>query len=134
VIAVSDPFWYILSDADRIKALRRVHTALKPGGIVILECPNFLWILKHYRPPRPSTASLAGQEVHRSPTHAIDFHEAIWTHRDRFTITNANGIATVCDEHRFAMLTLPEVTAALHATGFADCKRSRVTRAARANE
>lgn len=120
VIAVSDPFWYILSEAQRIEALGRVRTALKAGGIVLLEGPNFLWILKHYRRPQPKIVSLAGLEVHRSPAHVIDFHEATWTHRDRFTITRDTGTATVCDEHRFAILGLPGVTDALRATGFAE--------------
>ncbi len=120
MIAVSDPFWYILSEVQRIEALARVRTALKPGGIVLLEGPNFLWILKHYRPPQPKLVSLTGVEVHRSPAHVIDVHEATWTHRDRFTITRNSGTAIVCDEHRFAILTLPEVTAALRSTGFAE--------------
>ena len=133
VTVVSDPFWYILFEARRIEALGRLCTALKPGGIVLLEGPNFLGILRHCRPPQPSTMSLAGREVHRSPTHVVDFHEAIWTHRDRFTIASDTGTATVCDEHRFAMLTLPDVIAALRATGFAE-PRTFSSYASRASE
>jgi GNAT superfamily N-acetyltransferase len=51
-----------------------------------------------------------------APAHVIDFHEAAWTHRDRLTITRETDTATVCVEHRFTILSLPEVTAALHAT------------------
>lgn len=119
VLAVSDPFWYLLSDGERFDALGRVHTALKPGGIVFLDGPNFLWILKHYRSPKAATASLKGLEVHRAPSHTIDFHEAIWTHTDEFTITRGADTVTVYDEHRFAMLSLPEVMTALRTAKFA---------------
>lgn len=118
VFAISDPYWYLLGEGERSEALRRVHNALKPGGIVFLDGPNFLWILKHYRSPEPASVSLAGLEVHREPSHMIDFHEAIWTHSDQFTITRGTDTETVWDEHRFAMLSLPEVTAALRRAGF----------------
>lgn len=120
VFAISDPFWYLLSEGERLEALRRVRDALKPGGIVFLDGPNFFWILKHYRSPEPATVSLAGLEVHREPSHVIDFHEAIWTHVDQFTISRGADPETVWDEHRFAMLSLPEVMAALERTGFAN--------------
>jgi hypothetical protein len=120
VFAISDPFWYLLSEGERLEALRRVRDALKPDGIMCLDGPNFLWILNHYRSPEPATVSLAGLELHREPSHAIDFHEAIWTHHDKFTIVRGTSTETVCDEHRFAMLSLPEVTTALRTTGFAE--------------
>ncbi|MBV8940669.1 MAG: class I SAM-dependent methyltransferase [Solirubrobacterales bacterium] len=119
VFAISDPFWYLLSEAERVEALRRVHIALKPGGVAFLDGPNFLWILKHYRSPGPATVSLPGLRVRRVASHTIDFHEAIWTHYDRFTITRGTVTETVCDEHRFAMLSLPDVMTALRTTGFA---------------
>jgi SAM-dependent methyltransferase len=119
VFAISDPFWYLLSEGERLEALRRVRDALKPRGIVFLDGPNFLWILKHYRSPEPATVSLAGLEVHRERSHVIDFHEAIWTHADQFTISRGTDTETVWDEHRFAMLSLPEVMTALGRTGFA---------------
>jgi SAM-dependent methyltransferase/GNAT superfamily N-acetyltransferase len=118
VFAGSDPFWYLLSDGERLEALRRVRGALNPDGIVFLDGPNFLWILKHYRSPEPATVSLPGLELHRQPSHAIDFHEAIWTHSDRFTITRGTNAEVVCDQHRFAMLSPPEVMTALGKAGF----------------
>jgi SAM-dependent methyltransferase len=119
VFAISDPFWYLLSEDERLEALRRIRDALKPGGIVFLDGPNFLWILKHYRSPEPATVSLAGLEVHRERSHAIDFHAAVWTHADKFTISRGTDTETVWDEHRFAMLSLPEVMTALGRIGFA---------------
>ena len=126
MIAISDPFWYLLSATERAEALQRVYTALKPGGIVVLGGANFVWILQHYRSPSPSpspspsTVRRPGLEITRSPTHEIDPHDAVWIHRDCFTVSQ-NGVATtVRDEHRFAILTPPEVTSALQAAGFGD--------------
>jgi len=101
-------------------ALQRVYTALKPGGIVVLGGANFVWILQHYRSPTPSTVRRPGLEITRSPAHEIDPHDAIWIHRDCFTVSQDGVATTVRDEHRFAILTLPEVTSALEAAGFGD--------------
>ena len=79
VTAINDPFAHMLTGDDKAEALRRVHRALKPGGVVLLDVPNFLWILKHYRAPEPMQASIEGDTVTLRREHQIDFHSAVFT-------------------------------------------------------
>jgi SAM-dependent methyltransferase len=110
VLAVNDPFWYLLSDAERRDALRRTHRALKPGGVVFLDGPNFLWILRNYRAPAPSEKN----GIRRVSSHSIDSHAGVWSHYDTFDVDGT----TVRDEHRFAILTFPQIEELLRASGF----------------
>src|SRR5262249_55298853 len=110
VFAINDPFWYLLTDDDRRDALRRTHRALKPGGVLLLDGPNFLWILKHYRPPAPTEK----KSIRRIPSISIDFHAGVWSHYDTFEVEGA----VVRDEHHFAILSFPQVEALLRSTGF----------------
>jgi SAM-dependent methyltransferase len=111
IVAINDPFWYLVADAERRDALRRVHRALRAGGVAFLEGPSFLWILANRRPPEP----VEKEGIRRVPSHTIDFHEAIWTHRDVF---EKGGKVFHEDEHRFAMLTFPQMEELLVSSGF----------------
>ena len=84
IVAVGDPWWYLLTAAERADALLRVHRALRPQGVVVLEGPNFEWILDHYRAPHPTEADVNGIRVRRVPRHDIDRAAGTWTHTDSF--------------------------------------------------
>jgi len=116
VLAVADPWWYLLNAAERADALLRAHRALRPNGLVVLEGPNFEWILDHYREPRPSQADVNGLPVRRVPRHDIDRAAGTWTHTDTFrTVGNGDELTMV---HRFAIIPVAEVRAALDRAGF----------------
>ncbi len=121
IAAVNDPFQYVLTVEERAVALVRCFHALRPGGVLFLDLANFPWILKHYRTPSPAEVSLGSWRVRRVPRHEIDFHDAVWTHIDEFTVTKEGGTERcVAKVHRFAILTLPELLAALQSQGFED--------------
>ncbi len=123
IAAVNDPFQYLLTVEERAVALARCFHALRPGGILFLDLANFPWILKHYRAPSPSETRLGGWTVHRDPRHEIDFHDAVWTHVDEFTLTDERGTEKcLVKVHRFAILTLPELVVALRSQGFEDLR------------
>jgi uncharacterized ferritin-like protein (DUF455 family) len=41
IVAVGDAWWYLLTAAERVDALLRLHRALRPQEVVVLEGPNF---------------------------------------------------------------------------------------------
>ena len=116
VVAVGDPWWYLLTAAARADASLRVRRALRPQGVVVLEGPNFEWILDHYREPHPTEADVNGIRVRRVPRHDIDRVAGTWTHTDTFrAVGNSEELTMV---HRFAIIPIAEVRSALDHAGF----------------
>lgn len=122
IVAVNDPFSYLLTPAQRADALQRCFKALRSGGVLFLDVPNFHWILKNYRTPREITLEIQGCSVVRRPKHDLDFNDAIWTHTDDFEIASADGITHRSKTHRLAMVGFPELAAALTDAGFQDLR------------
>lgn len=122
VVAVNDPFSYLLTPTERIDAFGRCANALKPGGVIFIDIPNFHWILKNYRTPPEIVVDVGGSTVTRRARHEIEFHDAIWTHTDDFEIKTGADTRNESKTHRFAMITLPEVVAGLTKTGFEELR------------
>jgi SAM-dependent methyltransferase len=120
VLAVGDPWWYLLTPEDRADALARSYRALRPGGVIFLDGPNLDWILDHYRPPEPSEVRHGEVLIRRSPQHEIDRAGRVWTHTDTFTAPETGE--TVSTVHRFAMISLDEISGALEAAGFGEVR------------
>lgn len=118
ITAVNDPFAYLHTPAERTDALARCFTALRPGGVLFIDIPNFLWILKNYREPRSLAAEIDGLAVTRRARHEFDFHNAIWHHTDDFVIDSRDAISSTSITHRFAMVSFPEVAGAMSDAGF----------------
>lgn len=118
VVAINAPFTYLLSIEERVDALRRIHTALKPNGVVFLDMPNFLAILKNYEIPQPSlTESPSGDLIRRQIEHDIDFHECTFTHTDLFYVNDELKDKQV---HKMSIMTLQEVQYLLKETHFGE--------------
>jgi SAM-dependent methyltransferase len=118
VVAVGDPWWYLLTPEARADALYRVHRALRPGGAVVLDGPNFEWILDHYRHPEPSEALVDGSLVRKVPVHDIDRVGGTWSQTDTFSMADTGEELTMV--HRFAIIPLEEVLSSIRDVGF-DC-------------
>lgn len=116
VLAVGDPWWYLLTPEARADALTRIHRALRPGGAVVLDGPNFEWILDHYRQPEPTEALVNGTLVRRVPMHDIDRLDGIWSQTDTFSVPGTGANLTMV--HRFAIIPLEEVLYSLRQAGF----------------
>jgi len=116
IAAVNAPFAYLTTVAERINALQRAYRALKPGGVLFLDMPNFLGILKNYLDPKPSiTQSPTGDLVRREIKHEIDLHDCTFTHIDHFYI---NGELADTQVHRMSIMTLTEIRYMLAEEGY----------------
>jgi SAM-dependent methyltransferase len=120
VTAINNPFAHLLTGHDKAEALRRVFKALRPHGALLLDLPNFSWILKNYRTPEPMQATVPGGEVHLRREHVIDFHAAVFTTIEHYDLIRAGKIHSSRKSHAYAMTTLPELTYHLEQTGFAN--------------
>jgi hypothetical protein len=118
VAAINDPFSHMLTGKYKADALRRVSNALRPGGVVMLDLPNFLWILKNYRAPEMMTTSIPGGTVSLEREHRIDFHDAVFTTVEHYTLIRHGESHPSSKSHAYAMTTLPEVSYHLSQAGF----------------
>jgi len=116
VVAVGDPWWYLITPEARADALSRVHRAVRPGGAVVLDGPNFEWILDHYRQPEPSEALVDCTLVRRVPRHDIDRLDGTWTHTDTFSVPDTGEELAMV--HRFAIIPLAGVLSSFREAGF----------------
>lgn len=120
-IAVNSSFAHLLLPAERAEALGRIHDALRPGGVVFLDLPNFLWILKNYCQPEPYAFTALGQQVTLHRRHQIDFHAATMTTTDEY-VFGEDEEASVRLVHAYGMATLPEIRHHLDEAGFEEVR------------
>ena len=121
VIGINSSFAHLLTPADRADALRRIHDALRPGGVVFLDLPNFLWILKNFRAPEPYAFQAQGELVTLHRRHEIDFHAATFITTDEYVFARSGRCETQL-VHAYGMTTLPELQHHLEDLGFEDLR------------
>jgi SAM-dependent methyltransferase len=118
VTAINDPFAHMLTGRDRSEALRRAFRALRPGGALLVDVPNFLWILRHYRTPEPMRAALDDGEVHLRREQVLDFHAAVFTTIEHYDLVRDGESHPSSKAHAYAMTTFPELAFHLEEAGF----------------
>jgi SAM-dependent methyltransferase len=121
VLGVNSSFAHLLHPAERAGALQRIHRALRPGGVVFLDLPNFLWILKHGQAPPPFSSTLHGREVTLHRQHEIDYHEASVTTTDQYVFADGAS-ATIELVHVYGITTLAEIETILAESDFVQVK------------
>ena len=97
-----------------------MHDALRPRGVVLIDVPNFLWILRNYRPPAPARADAPGGEVLLRREHVLDFHAAVFTTIEHYDLIRDGEHHPSSKAHPYAMTTLPELTYHLEQAGFGE--------------
>lgn len=125
ITAVNGPIVYVTSSTARDDALRRIFSALKSGGVLLLDLPNFLYMLKNYDTSllKPVEQQIKNYTVTRTSTHAFDFHDALWIHRDTYTFLSASSpVQTFQNEFKFAMISQTDIRSALERQGFSDVR------------
>ena len=118
VTAINDSFSHLLSAEARAEGLHRAFQALRPGGVLFIDVPNFLWILKNYRPPPEFKSIVPGGEVVLERKHEIDFHTATFTTLESYRLTRRGQEQRLQMRHIYAMTSLPELAYQLDLAGF----------------
>lgn len=120
VVAVNSSFAHLLAPPERAEALRRIRDALKPGGVVFLDVPNFVWILTHYRQPEPYAFTAQGESVTLVRRHEIDVHDAAFITTDDYVFEDGRAGDRLV--HAYGIVTLPELLHHLAEAGFEDVR------------
>jgi SAM-dependent methyltransferase len=122
ITAVNGPFSYLLRMDDRFEAMRRLHRSLRKDGILFLDMPNLIWILKNYAGmPQPTEAVSVEFHITRHSTHEFDLLNCVMHHHDRFEIRKGGvAVGTVEKTHSFGIIGFPELDFLLRKTGFVD--------------
>ena len=118
ITAINDSFSHLLTAGQRGQALGRAFAALRPAGVLFLDVPNFLWILKNYRTPPEFRSSVPGGEVILTREHEIDFHRATFTTLENYRLLRVDREQCVQMRHVYSMTSLPELEHELGVAGF----------------
>lgn len=120
IAAINAPFAYLLDIPSRLDALERMYRALHPNGIIFLELPNFLWILRYYRPPQDSLfTDEQGNHFRRAIRHDIDWHSSTFTHTDTFY---RNGQYLSTQVHRMGIVAPQTIISLIELAGFTEIR------------
>lgn len=117
VVGINSSFAHLLTPAERGEALARCRGALRPGGVVFLDLPNFLWILRNYRAPEPFVFTAQGETVTLERRHEIDFHNAVFHTTDDYVFA-ATGRSEMRLVHSYGITTFAELRQQLADAGF----------------
>jgi SAM-dependent methyltransferase len=116
-------FAHLLSAASRALALERLRRALRPGGLLVLDLPNFPRILAHYRPPPAEERTWGDRRIVRRREHRVDAREG------RFTTVDHDLVSAFGQEpmafskmHVYAIVDPAVHAQELAAAGFGDVR------------
>lgn len=126
IIGVQSSFAHLLTAEERADAADRCRRALTGGGVLLLDVPNYLWILFHYQAPNEQWAEWRRWRVRLRRRHELDVHAATFTTVDQFALfaPEAGAAAEPVRRHRmthvYAMTTYPELSFLLKRAGLAE--------------
>lgn len=126
ICLINGPLAYLAGPLERREALRRLLRALDPGGVVVIDLPDFVHILQNHVKPEPKEASHDGFRLRRVAHQEIDAPASVWVHTDRTECTWAQGNGDDAgrarweDVVRLAIITVAELRDALVTAGFVD--------------
>lgn len=120
VVGINGSFAHLLTPEARLDALERCRDALKPEGLLVLDLPNLLWILRNYREPVDQTRQLGLTTVMLQRRHEIDWQRATFTTREAYRAVGKGSTLLLQKDHVYAINTLPDLTFLLGEAGFVE--------------
>ncbi|MCG3225456.1 MAG: methyltransferase domain-containing protein [Candidatus Heimdallarchaeota archaeon] len=79
-ISFNDPFQYLLTLEEQIKALENIKRILKQNGIIILENSNFFSLLLREEWPKPTSWETEKHKVSRFIHYDVQAFKNVWNH------------------------------------------------------
>ncbi len=122
-VAINAPFAYLEDETERREALQRIHHALRPDGVFLLEVPNILWFLRHKSECEVEEKPFGNQQARYSCRYEFDFHKAIMTMYNEYIVMQENQVTQrVCTQDRLSILKQSEIVRELTESNFADVR------------
>jgi SAM-dependent methyltransferase len=119
VLLMNGPLVYLTQEDDRQDVICRIFRALRPGGLVFFDLPNFLYLLKNYREPQPIERMIGNYRFQRTMQHRLDPHHALWIHEETVSWEADKNIWNSYQElYHFSVITAPELFSQLGQAGF----------------
>ncbi|MEM7154800.1 MAG: GNAT family N-acetyltransferase [Myxococcota bacterium] len=118
-IAFEGALWSRLTHEARVAAARRLRTAVRPGGLLVVEGPNSLAVLHAGGQPPVRTELYHRAQVSQIPRLDLDTHDGVATYRDAIGVDiDGVGVADWVERRQVALMGLPLLRVALVEAGW----------------
>lgn len=116
--SVFSVFNYLLDEEALSKALARIRSLLRPGGVLIIDTMNYASLFGVWKREISTTRKGKGWSVHRLVSHRVDDVNMLWYHAERTRMELGGGRREWNETHVFRMWTFPELRGQFQANGF----------------
>jgi SAM-dependent methyltransferase len=120
---INSSYAHLLRPSQRAEALRRMARSLRPHGLLVLDLPNFPWMLANYGPAAPQEGQWEGTVILRCREHQIDKDGGTFTTLDRHEWTGPSGAITNSTKtHTYAIVAHETHLSEMALAGFRDLR------------
>jgi len=121
ILGINSTFAHVATPRERADAFARIFRALRPGGLLVLDLPNLLRILKEWAGTFEHRSILDERPVTLIRRHGVDYHRAIFTTFEEYIYTGGEGQEVrFHKEHPYAITSFPELEYLLGEAGFGE--------------
>jgi 2-polyprenyl-3-methyl-5-hydroxy-6-metoxy-1,4-benzoquinol methylase len=110
--------YYLLNEQELSKFLKKLHSILRPGGLLIIDTGNFISMFGSYEKVRTLKNSGKNWQVSRRIANRIDDVNMLFYHVEHSTMTVGGKTKRWNETHVLRMWTFPELRAELLTHGF----------------
>lgn len=123
ILGINSAFAHVATPRERADAFSRAFRALHPGGLLVLDLPNLLRVLKEWAGPFEHHSHLNGRPVTLIRRHEVDYHRAVFTTLEEYIYTDEAGEELrFHKEHPYAITSFPELEYSLRGAGFREIR------------
>ena len=122
IICMNTAFQYLLTDEDILKTLGAFHSALKPGGVVIMDLMNFMSLLGGYKENMVNHYSRDGVSYMQAISHSVENVPGIWNHREFGVIEDSGRTLTYDELHQLRIVNYNEMRRLFQETSFREVR------------